>query len=248
MQNLNATFERTQAFSMIGRAIDAAFPHPVTGEWVELGGAVVTGVTSQGSSTFVTVIGSDGNFIDVPLQSVTYVGDVTSNMTMPSDLVGRFVQAIIVNGDNAEFVEGRVDSIKMQGNQVILVVGTQEIFFPHEVHSVADEMLLIGQPGFTHGVVERVEISNNQAFLHFNTGSRVRVDRINQATEALAFVRHQEFISHGDVFGVVQSVTINSAGIPMLNVMQGGVPRSVNMVELLLARASGRGPTAESGE
>jgi len=237
MQNLNTTFERTQAFTMIGRAIDAEFPHPITGDWVELNGAVVMGVTRTGNNTFLTVIGPDGNILDVPLQSVSHVGDVTSQMNMPSDLIGRYVQAIIINNERAEFIEGQVTSVKMQGNQVILVVGTQEVFFPHEVHSVSDRPLLIGSSAFTHGpAVTGVEIENNQAFLIFSNGARVRVDRINQATEASEFVRLNQEITYRAITGTVESVTIQQ-GIPFLNVRQAnGDIRGVSMIDFLRYR------------
>ena len=247
MQNLNATFERTQAFNMIGRAIDASFAHTVTGEWMDIEGRVVTGVTNRGSSTYLTVLGPDGNFVDVPLQSVTYVGDVSTNQSMPSWHIGRFVQAITVNGDRAEFVEGQVTAVKMQGNQVILVVGTQEIFYPHEVHSVSDRMLLLGSEAslgrFTNApnhYVRSVEIANDRAYLVFSNGERVHIDRINQATEALAFINQS--ISHGTTHGVVRNITI-LAGIPFLNVY-GGVDGNVrqgqvNFIEFLLSRAGG---------
>ena len=272
MMNLNNTFERTQAFGMIGKIIDAEFFNPVSEEWVEIEGRFVTGVRRQGDTVFLTVLGEDGRPIDVPFDSVREVSEdffVTQQLydifstvqgQRATDLIGRYTQAIAIsvgeNGENASFIEGRVDSVKLAGSQAVLVVGNREIFM-HEVFSVADRMQLIGSPYFTNGgpggTVTGVDIGDNRAYLVFSNGNRVRVNRINHATEALAFVNQHINSPSEAVEGYVRSVTING-GIPFLNVYRYAPPfdrgeriGQVDFLNYLANRAEGTNSSSPSG-
>jgi len=251
MVSLNTTFERSQAFGMIGKIIDAEFFNPVSGEWVEIEGRFVTSVTRQGDRVFLTVLGDNGDPIDVPFDSVREVSEdffVTQQLydifaslhgQRATDLIGRYIQAITTNGDNANFVEGKVDSVKIAGSQAVLVVGNREVFM-HEVFSVASEMQLIGSEDFTHGnELTAVEIRNNRAYLIFdnNQAARVHVQRINHATEALVYVGN--FINDSGVAGTVESITIRG-GIPFLNVRTAdGELEQIDFLNYLVNRAEG---------
>jgi flagellar basal-body rod modification protein FlgD len=167
MVQLNATFERTQAFGMIGKIIDAEFFCEQREEWTVVDGQKVLSVTRQGNSVFLTVLSENDEgvrrLVDVPFDAIREVSqsfflneqlnEIFTHVQghRATDLIGSYVQALTINGDNLEFVEGRVASVKLHGNQAILMVNGREIFFPHEVSSVSDRPLLIGSPYFTHG-------------------------------------------------------------------------------------------------
>jgi flagellar basal-body rod modification protein FlgD len=221
MQNLNETFERSQAFTMIGREVDFGFRHAVSGEWVE-GHGVVQAVTKQGREIFVFVDG-----MDVPATAIRTVAENPSNpintvlnavnQARIQDMVGRTIQALVHNarGEVTDFVEGVVDYIKISGNQSVLVVGNREVF-PWEVATVGDGPILMGSSLFTNGDrLADVEIRNGRAYLIFENGTRVHVERINYAMEAIQFVN--QFIQHGNISGVVQNVTIRNS-VPFMNV------------------------------
>ena len=251
MMNLNATFERTQAFGMIGKIIDAGFVNPVSGEWIDIEGELVTAVTRRGESVFLTVM-RDGAPVDVPFESVSQVSedffvsqqlDIIFNQvqgTRVQDMIGRYVQAVTVNGQRLEFIEGRVDSVKLNGHQAILVIGNREVFF-NEVSSVADNMRLIGSEAFTHGdYVTGVDIVRNgnttRAYLLFNNDSRINIQNITLATDAINFVGLP--FRDGAISGQVENIEIRS-GIPFLNVRQENDEiRQVNFADYL-ARRSG---------
>ena len=264
MTQLNQTFERTQAFGMIGKTVEFGMPHPITGEWIEDYG-LVTAVTRQGSQIFLTV-----NNMDVPFDAVREVREdfitahqldaILQHVTgqRAQDTVGRYVQAIVAGGEGQPpiFIEGRVDHVRFASNgQAILSVGTHEIFFPQDVASVSDRRLLISPVGpdgtpivglFTHGnVVTGVELSHvneggqqtTVAYLVFDGGqSRVRINLINLATDAIGFVGRP--ISHGGVSGTVRDITIRG-GIPFLNVYDADGERvgQVDFADFLSVRS-----------
>jgi flagellar basal-body rod modification protein FlgD len=235
MVNLNQSFERSQAFGMIGKEVEFGFRHPQSGEWIEDFG-VVQGVTVQGSDVFLFVDG-----MDVPISALRAVGEnpvnpvnnVLSavNQARVQDMVGRTIQALLHNaqGDVTDFVEGIVDYIKISGNQSVLVVGNREVF-PWEVASVANGPILIGSQLFTNGDrLTDVEIRNNRAYLVFENGTRVHVERINYAMEAIQFVN--QFINHGLINGVVQDITIRD-GLAFMNVRVDNPDGTYTMEEI----------------
>ncbi|MCL2604361.1 MAG: hypothetical protein FWD90_07775 [Defluviitaleaceae bacterium] len=235
MVNLNQSFERTQAFGMIGQEVEFGFRHPHSGEWIEDYG-VVQGVTMQGSDVFLFVDG-----IDVPFTAVRAVGEnpvnpinnvlQAVNQTRIQDMVGRTIQALLHNaqGDVTDFVEGKVNYIKISGNQSVLVVGNREVF-PWEVASVADGPILIGSQLFTNGDrLAGVDIHNSRAYLVFQNGTREFVERINYAMEAIQFV--DRTIQHVNISGVVQDITIRN-GVPFFNVRSEDEDGNVTMHEV----------------
>ena len=272
MVNLNATFERSMAYGMIGKFIDASFLHPTSdgGEWIELQDALVVSVSRQGDTTLLTVVGEGGMPIDVPMNAVRIVTGSSNNhliegiwnqmnMQRAQAMVGQYIQAVIQNDDRLEFIEGKVTAVKLDGmSRAVLMVGTREVF-PHEVTSVSDRPLLIGSTRFTHGgpptgdgphdqwtfgAIIGVEIEGtDRAFLRFENGARYRIDRINQATEAIQFVGSP--IRYGGVSGIVRSVTLIGA-IPFLNVYNTSNVRvgQIDMIAYKAARIEGGGTPA----
>lgn len=234
MMNLNNTFERTQAFGMIGKVIDAEFFCQHAEEWIEIDGRFVTAVRRQGDTVFLVVIGEDGRPVDVPFDAVREVSedffvtqqlfDIFANINAQraTELIGRYVQAITTNGDAAFFVEGEVTAVKLaeNGRQAVLVVGNREVFL-EEVFSVSEGPLLLGSTAFIHGDrLASVDLRNNRAYLVFENPrtpaeGRVRVQRINHVIDALAYVGN--FIDDGRVSGYAREIEIRGA-IPFLNV------------------------------
>jgi len=254
MQNLNQTFERSMSFSMIGREVDFAFRHPQSGEWIE-GFGLVDAVTMQGSDLFLLVDG-----MDVPVTGVRGIGespDNTMNNVLTSinqariqDMVGRYVQALLHNaaGEVTDFVEGKVDYIKISGNQSVLVVGNREVF-PWEIASVSNGPILIGTTHFTNGnYLREVEIRGSRAFLIFDDGVRVPIERINYAMEALQFV--DRYVQYTNMSGMVRSITIRN-GVPFFNVESEGVNADgetiwyeIPYLDYLAARVAARNATS----
>jgi len=242
MMNLNNTFERSQALSMIGRTVEGSFLHPNTGEWIEIHG-MVQAVTTSGSETFLFVDG-----YDVPISAVHLVAEdfITAHQLDAifehvhharfQDLVGRYVQALLVNsdGDVTEFVEGQVDHVKFAGAQAILVIGNREVF-PREVTTVGNGPMLLGATYFTHGnAITNVDIRNGRAYLIFDNDVRVHITRINYAMEVLQYVGQE--ITHGSITGTVESITIRG-GAPFFNVRDDeGELREINYLLYLADR------------
>ncbi|MCL2223876.1 MAG: hypothetical protein FWB96_02785 [Defluviitaleaceae bacterium] len=252
MMNLNSTFERTQAFGMIGKVIDASFFCQTSEERIELEGALVTAVNRSGQSVYLVVQGEpddNGNrrLIDVPFDAVTSVSEdfflshqlneIFSQIQgqRAADLVGKYVVGFAVMGDDLEFVEGRVDSVSMQGNIAILHIGNRELLFPRDVVSASDERRLIvdypegASHRFTHGELVGIDVvrapAGSRLYLIFDGGldandqpitRRIHAQHFNHVTSALTYVG--EKITHGIVVdGIVQSITM-TGGIPFLNV------------------------------
>ena len=236
MVNLNQTFERSQAFGMIGRTVDFSFRHAVTGEWVD-GFGTVQAVTTQGGEAFLLVDG-----MDVPLHGVNAVGDdfvigeqlddlfALVNHNRIQDLVGRYIQALLhgADGQITEFVEGQVDYVKISGRNAVLVVGNREVF-PGEVASIAAGPILIGATAFTNGDrLTRVDIRNGRAYLIFDGDTRVHIERINYAMEALKYMGQQ--ITHGSISGTVRDITIRES-VPFFNVRVPGANEGEYTIE-----------------
>ena len=273
MIQLNQTFERSQAYSMIGQVIEFSFPHPITGEWIDDYG-MVTAVTRQGNNVFMTV-----NDMDVPFEAIrevrsNFFSDIVMNEIFQQvmgqraqDLVGRYIQAIVSAGEGNPpvFVEGRVDSVRFATNgQAILSVGTREIFFPQDVASVADGRRLLGAEHsnrfiynnqaatvvnveFTHAFEAGEQVTRAYLVLAMQDGTqgRARINNINLATDAMGFMDRP--MNHGGVSGVARSVTVRG-GIPFLNIYNASNERvgQIDFADYLAVRAgvTGEGENA----
>lgn len=266
MMQLNATFERTQAFSMIGKRVDATFPCPTTGERIEIEHGLVVSVSRQGQNVFLGVLGENGRTIDVPFDAVREVsedffldqalseifGQVQGQRA--TDLLGQYVQGFARFGDSFEFVEGKVHSISMEGNIAVLHVGNRDLRFPADVFSVVtSERKLIGSEAFTHGgtngylagvdVVNRSG-QNPRLYLQFSNGDRIHVNNLSHVMSALNYVN--ERITSGTVTnGLVESVTI-TGGIPFLNARdEEGELRQIDFLAYIAHRTGAEVPESD---
>ncbi|MCL2355851.1 MAG: hypothetical protein FWC70_01670 [Defluviitaleaceae bacterium] len=257
MMNLNATFERTQAFGMIGKLVDATFTCPTTSERIEIEAGLVTSVVRKGQRVYLGVAGEGGRQVDVPFDAVTEVSeDFFLSLQLSeihnhvqgqraNELIGRYVMGFARFGEDREFVEGRVDSVSMQDGMAVLVVGNRQLFFPHDVFSAADAsvgMRLIGSSDFQNVAGDWLTVSGvdivtrgdaHHVYLQFENGSRNRVQLINHVTDALTYIGHRITFGNADN-GVVQSITLRSGttgsgGIPFLNVLNDGATDPVEI-------------------
>jgi len=160
MQNMNATTSKSQAYSMIGKEIYAETYNSTTYS-VDTVEGYVTAVTIKSGSPYLLVMDETGAVKTVPLDDVVEVydskigssqsildqlGGIYDSMAVSQNmaLVGKYVQAIAEDIDgNPIYIEGKVDSVKFNNGQVVLVIGDKEIF-GREVVSVADGMRLLG--------------------------------------------------------------------------------------------------------
>ena len=265
MMALNNTFERTQAFGMIGKTVEFGFFCDTRERWIEDVGFVES-VTRRGDRTFLTVNGND-----VPLDAVREVSeDVFMAYQMANilnrvqgqqanELIGRYIQAVIPGADGAlEFVEGKVTSVRMASNGTFVVVNNREVDI-RSVASVGTDYKIIGSSHFNHGteacVVENVRITrlaNNtsRVELQFTNGDRIEIQSIPVITAAVGFIG--ERMQLNSVAGVAQSITIRQ-GIPFMQVVDSGpdgnIYNQINFVDYLISRgmASGQGSTPETG-
>jgi len=288
MMNLNATFERTQAFGMIGKVVDADFFCQTSQERIEIDGGLVASVRRDPArnTIYLVVAGSldsDGNrrMIDVPFDAVREVSeDFHLSFLMneihnqlqgqrAADLVGQYVMGFSVMGNEQVFVEGRVDSVSMQGGLAIAHVGNRELLFPDDIVSVSTQRRLIETEdfrhnAFTHGKLVDIDVvrtgNNARLYLVFNYMSedgepghrRIHAQNFNHVTGALTYVGHE--ITHGAVHGNVESITMRN-GIPFLVVpmqerdpdateiedMYRTVRREIDFLAYLAARSGATG-------
>jgi len=229
MQNLNASYAKSQAYAMIGKTVDALYQNPVSGEWEEVHG-FVDAVVTQGSKVFVMVNGKQ-----IPIDAIDFVGDDYLTAMQLNDIldhvsgsrdqsyVGKYIQALQEeDGRITGYVEGIVDYIKYIGKQAILVVGDKEVF-PKEIWSITDRdsTFLYGKQildGDTLRTINGVKIANEKASLTFAGGGRdIPISTINSVMEALFYVGRE--ITHRSYpAGIVKALSISETGIPIFHV------------------------------
>lgn len=257
MMNLNATFERTQAFGMIGKVIDASFFCETSDKTINVESALVTSVIRDRDSVFLVVEGEYGQKIDVPFNAVREVSEdfflshqldaifVQVQGQRAADMVGRHVMGFAVVGDNLEFVEGKVDSVLMDEatGVTILAVGNSQLVFPRDVFHVSGENRLVGSPHFFFGSgdsrigvsVTGVDVrgtgSNQRLYLRYSNGESAHVSVINHVIDALTYVNQP--IAHGTTSGTVDGIVMR-AGVPFVVLREGG---EINFVTYMNQRA-----------
>jgi flagellar basal-body rod modification protein FlgD len=229
MQNLNASYAKSQAYAMIGKTVDAVYQNPLTNEWEEVNG-FVDAVITEGSKVFVVVNGKQ-----IPIDAVSVVGDDYLTAMQLNDIldyvsgsrdqsyVGKYIQALqLEDGKVTGYVEGVVDYIKYVGKQAILVVGDKDVY-PDEVWSIApgDSTFLYGKKILddeTLRTINGVKITNEKASLTFADGGKdIPISTINSVMEALYYVGRE--ITHRSYpAGVVQAVSVSDSGIPVFHV------------------------------
>lgn len=240
MQNLNATFGRQQAFSMMGSHVSGITRDPITGQMREISGIVDTVrmiagepwlVMGAGTANEVTLRASEvqlmeGNMTEELLRRIWQGMQDSAIWDMVNQnlaLVGRFVQAVMTDaqGRPTGFIEGKVEYIDFSGDPPLLIIGNDAIHLG-QVISVADRAMLIGQQigiynsddsTITNGTINGVHISaEGNAYLSVN-GTDSRIDRINFATEALRLQYTKAQVTHGTRSGTVDSVFVRDGAV-----------------------------------
>ncbi|MCL2572967.1 MAG: hypothetical protein FWE34_00265 [Defluviitaleaceae bacterium] len=239
MQNLNTTFNRNHAFSMIGSHVTGLTRNPTNGATQEVYGIVDSVRMIAGEPWLVM----DANTVHERTLRASEVQVVDSSMTeallrrilqgmedsavfdlvnQNLALVGRFVQAIMTDaqGNATGFIEGRVEYIDFSGNPPLLIIGNDAIHLG-QVLSVADQAMIIGRPiGFyandqlqPANYIQNVHISGEgNAYLVID-GTNHRIDRINFVTEALRLQRGNIQVNHGTMQGTINNVFVREGAV-----------------------------------
>jgi hypothetical protein len=248
MQNLNVTFNRTHAFSMIGSHVVGITRDPATGVASEVYGIVDTVRMIAGEPWLVMGAGTlnermmrasevqlvEGNVSEEMLRRILAGMEDSAVFNMVNQnlaLVGRHVQAIITDaqGNPTRFIEGKVEYIDFSGNPPLLIVGNDAVHLG-QVITVADGPMIIGRtidvydsgtlnPGRT---IEGVHISaDGNAYLVID-GQNRRVDRLNFVSEAIRLRDSAPpvQVTHGGRTGFVRNVTVNDGAVWM-NILVG---------------------------
>ena len=237
MQSLNSTFNRTQAFGMIGKHVMAISRNPVTGTPIEIAGRVDSVqiragepwlvIPREGSDEPDIVRASDVQMAadDSLALTLTLLHNINNNLNSSGvisqslALVGRYVQAI--GGEPLQFIEGQVEFIDFTGPFPMLAIGNERVPVG-EVVTIGNEPMITGQyiglfdnVGITianGGNIEGIRIYGDNAYATIG-GVHHRIDRINFVTEAINLRRSGEVVEYDGRATVVESVFIRSGQI-----------------------------------
>ncbi len=149
MTNLYKSNAYTQGIAMIGKNVTATVYDTDNQEYNYVDG-VVEGITVKNSNVYLKVDG-----VDVPIEKVTSTKDLNVSDTnaiqetsQALNLVGKTIQSLIALQDGSnikyEYVEGKVDRVKVVDGRAMLVVGNREIY-PSEISTVSDNSILLGK-------------------------------------------------------------------------------------------------------
>lgn len=217
MQNLNTTMTNSQAFSLIGKGVQAVTLDTNTNTYTEIAG-IVSSVTVISGTPYLVVGDQLLSYSDVQ-----QVFDVTQSSGLESSvvvsqalaLIGKNIQAIMLDEDlNAkEYVEGTVDYVKFVDGVPILSVNGKEVY-TYEVISVSDENLLIGKTvdyivegEKTSGSISNIIIKDDALYLEVGEDkAQVEIQDINSLISSYALVGQE--VSAGDISGKVTGVII----------------------------------------
>jgi len=174
--------------------------------------------------------------IDTPLDRVTWASGDSTNMHLQGildgvansrdiALIGNYVQAIIVeNGRPVDFVEGRVDFVRIVDGQTVLMVNGQEIL-AGEVFGISERHMVLGRevtgvafqengPPITQtGRIANISVDGPRAYIELEGGGRIRLNWINELVEGLNFVGRTVTSTDPQFRGVVDSISIRSGYI-----------------------------------
>ncbi|MDR3091292.1 MAG: hypothetical protein LBU36_03700 [Clostridiales bacterium] len=223
MQNLSATNAKAQANAMIGKEIVSEVYNQKTFQTDTVEGHVYA-VTIKNGQPYL-VVGENGAEVSIDDVSSVYdpiggnpqLSNVLNSLNTSQNmaLVGKYVQAITVNGqmEPTGFIEGRVDYVKFNNGQTILVVGSKEIF-AQEVISVGEEMMLIGKTvevedadgNRASGAVTDVKVDAAGGAAAVINGAPYKIDNISYLTEALRYAGKR--VTVNDLPGTVTGVVI----------------------------------------
>ena len=234
MQNLNATFSRSHAFSMMGQNVVGASRNSSTGQLQTVGGMVdsvrmIAGepwlIINSGTPQEMMLNANDVQLVESNwtleqiLQSLMFSNEsnmVNQNMA----LVGRYVQAVQTNaqGTIVGFVEGRVEYVDFSGQIPMLVIGNDMVHLG-QILSVADDPMLIGRDIAVYvederviGQITQLRFIDNNPYIVVN-GASHRIDAINFVTEALRLQRSGTTITHGATVGTIDDVFVQDGAV-----------------------------------
>jgi len=236
MQQLNSTFGRFQAFSMIGQEVYGVTRDSATAQPREVQGTVESVRMIAGEPWLVVGRGENAQMIRATevqlvndfnsLRNLWALEDINASNIMNQNLamVGRYVQALTFDSEGRPngFIEGKVEYVDFtgipQGIPPMLVIGNDRVIL-NEIITVADSPMIIGREiGYTvgsathRGVIESVRVSGENAWLVIG-GEEHAIDRINFVTEALRLQRTNADITHNGARGVVSDVWVNAGAV-----------------------------------
>ena len=210
MQNLNTTFNRFQAFNMIGQHVMGFGRNPVTGQIREIAGRVDS-VRIQAGEPWLIIERADGTEDEIRASDVQFAADdshaltlmlldrinnnmqTTGFMTQLLGMVGNYVQVLTHNerGVPNGFVEGRVEFIDFTTAMPTLAVGNERLR-SDEIISIGTRQMILGQQigvfaGGTVGAggnIASIRVDGDYTFAVLENGDEHRIDFINFLTEA----------------------------------------------------------------
>ncbi len=206
MQNLNKATSNSQAFAMIGKTIQATEVNQATLE-PELIQGKVDSVRMKNGKTFLVVGEKEISIekVETVFESENTVNEMkqlNSNVASSQSLslIGKVVQAVVQKGkdEQPEFIEGKVDYVKVLEGIPTLVIGNKEIS-AGDVMIISDERLLLGKEikatlgnseEIVEGNIEAVKIGKDKIFLIVNN-KEVSIPGLGKITEALSMVSKQ---------------------------------------------------------
>jgi len=258
MQNLNSTFNRFQAFNMIGQTVMGFGRNPVNGQVREIFGRVDS-VRVQNGEPILVLTRADGSEDELRASDVQFAADDSLAMTLTLlshisenmqtsgvlsqmlGMVGNYVQAFTFNSQNQinGFIEGRVEFVDFTGPFPMLVIGNDRVR-TDEIISIGTRQMIIGQAldGFVNGevvpggagVITGINVDGDYSYVQFQGGAQQRIDFINFLTEALNLRRD----------AVENDATVKHDGYEYT---VAGVHAHLNAVWITLSRVNADGDT-----
>ena len=239
MNNMAKSFTYQQSVSLMGKYVYAEVYNQSTGTYSEVMGKVESVIVKNGNPFLVigeneteVALSDVKNIINDPRSASTEEAMAANTFASQNiGLIGKFVQAITTDeaGNPTGYIEGKVDYVKLVGGFPVLMVGDKEVY-PSEIATVADGMLLLGQP-VSHdggaGTISKLIFVDGKANLVVN-GANVPIEKIDAVTESLRLIG--KTVTSGDISGRVDSVHI-SEGNPYLVVGS----EKINYIDFLKA-------------
>ena len=167
---------------------------------------------------------SDENFMSRQLQGIL---DGVAN-ARDIGLIGQYIQAAITdeNGRLTEFVEGRVEFVRFEAGQAMLMINGREILAGQVLSVSGNQRLVLGQEirgsryvnaqgvfvNNVEGEILGISFTANRAYLDLDSGNRVPLNSIEHLIEALRFVDRDVNVatSEFDFNGRVEFVSVRN--------------------------------------
>jgi len=211
MQNLNSTFNRFQAFNMIGQHVMGFARNPVTGQSREVVGRVDSVMMRSGEPWLQIDLGDGSELVELRASDVQFAADdshlltltlldrINSNMQTSGvmsqmlGMVGNYVQVLTHNerGVPNGFIEGRVEFIDFTSAFPTLAIGNERVRVD-EIISIGTRPMILGQQIGVFaggevgagGIITGLRVDGDYTYAVLDNGSEHRIDFINFLTEA----------------------------------------------------------------